>query len=398
MKTPIRLGIVGLGPRGQSWLRQLLRMPSCEVTALCDRYPGPLGKAQKECPSAQTYTDYKEMIRHAPIDAVAVVAAPLDQVEVALGALEHGKHVLTEVPVSYSLDDCWDLVIAVEKSGLLFQMAENARFAGYVKGWQELVRRGQLGQILLAQGEYVADKGDRRWFIDASTGERISVSEAQENPNAVLTERLPSHPIAYAVHDISSLLCVLDDRVDVVTCMATIDPSPTYPEIKRPDYEMALMKTLNGTLIRQIVGFSNPLPPKAHHHWLQLIGTRGVVESPRAGWDQHRMWLKDAHLHDYSQMTWDTRPVAPPGSADSSGHGGTDYYPLQTFFDALQHGSPLAIDVYTALEASAPGIVAGMSAERNGVPLRLPDFRPGGDRVAGQEPKTREPETAGPFE
>ena len=52
--------------------------------------------------------------------------------------------------------------------------------------------------------------------------------------------------------------------------------------------------------------------------------------------------------------------------------------------------APTDMDAYVAAEASAPGIVAGISAEHNGLPFEVPDFRPGPQRKAGDPPASWE--------
>jgi predicted dehydrogenase len=63
----------------------------------------------------------------------------------ALGA---GKHVTTEVPLCYTLDECWKLVLAVERSGCFFQLAEQVRYWGFIQAWKQIVAAGQWARLL----------------------------------------------------------------------------------------------------------------------------------------------------------------------------------------------------------------------------------------------------------
>ena len=91
----VRIGIVGLGPRGRlSWMKNLLRIKTCRVTALCDKVEALVGQAYREAgdPDIACYTDYEEMLAKADIDAVAIVTAPHDQPDLICQAMEAGKH------------------------------------------------------------------------------------------------------------------------------------------------------------------------------------------------------------------------------------------------------------------------------------------------------------------
>ena len=60
---------------------------------------------------------------------------------------------------------------------------------------------------------------------------------------------------------------------------------------------------------------------------------------------------------------------------------------LAAFRDALLHGKDTGFDVYHAVETAAPAILAADSIDQGSQPLRVPDFRPGPHRPAGQAPK-----------
>lgn len=391
---PIRVGVVGLGGRGRHWIRMFERVSGAEVVAICDRNEVNLGRAKEVVTQpVQTYRDFDQMLKEAAIDAVGVATAPMQQAEVAIKALESGRHVMVEVPMSYDLDHCWDMLLAVEKSGLVFQMAEQVRYWGFIQAWRRMAEAGDLGEILFAQGEYVAPYGENAgYFVDTRTGEYVPPSQAKKNPNAVPFERFPRHPIAYSVHEMSPLLSIIKDRVDVVSCMATVTPSPTVPDAGRPDFQMAMMQTTRGALIREVVGFTNPLPPNAPHHWYHLIGTKGAVESPRSGRDEYKMWRDGRQMSDYASMPWGFANLDAPAEARGSGHGDADFYPFDSFVKAIRNGTQPPMDIYLSLEASVPGIVAGLSFESGGVPLRVPDFRPGSERSAKAEPTSRNPD------
>src|SRR5262245_35403058 len=127
----IRIGIVGLGGRGLGWLRQLQKLEGYRIAAICDRIV-PLharALAAIERPDqVKVYSRYEAMLADANVDAVAVTVRALNQGALAAQALEAGKHVNAEVPAAHTMEDCWRLVTAVERTGRIYQLGEQTRY------------------------------------------------------------------------------------------------------------------------------------------------------------------------------------------------------------------------------------------------------------------------------
>ena len=88
-------------------------------------------------------------------------------------------------------------------------------------------------------------------------------------------------------------------------------------------------------------------------------------------------------------MPWGLDVIDAPAEARASGHGGMDYYPVSTWLDAIRGKAAPAMDVYTSVETAAPAAAAIESIRRGSRLVKVPDFRPGASRAAGQEPQTR---------
>ena len=88
-------------------------------------------------------------------------------------------------------------------------------------------------------------------------------------------------------------------------------------------------------------------------------------------------------------MNWGLNVTTAPKEARESGHGGMDYYPVSTWFDAIRGKAAPAMDVYAAVETAAPAAAAIESIRRGSTSVKVPDFRPNASRAAGEEPETR---------
>jgi predicted dehydrogenase len=393
MSEQLRLGLVGLGPRGRrGWLETTRLVERAEVVAVCDRQRPLLaeGAAAARLPEASAHADLDDLLAREDVDAVVIAVAPEAQAGIAVRALEAGKHVLCEVPLTYSLEECWEIVLAAERSGRMLALAEQLCHAPFVLAWRDLLEQGRLGKVTYAEAEYIHGIPVGWYWVDDDTGRYLSWEEARGNPRARKTRFWTlSHPAWYNPHSLSPLLRILDDRVVSVTCMGTRPQSSFLDEVPIPDLEVALLKTEGDTVIRIANGFIAPTP--LPWHWYHLLGTGGDVQTSRrsdSGTPDGRtglLWLADGE-ESRREVTWETGPRPGEEIAARSGHSGLDYYPLRDFVDAVLGGGAPAVDVYRAAEIAAAAALAGVSAEGDSELQQVPDFRPGRGRAVGSRP------------
>ncbi|MBI3946573.1 MAG: Gfo/Idh/MocA family oxidoreductase [Armatimonadetes bacterium] len=385
----VRVGVVGMGRGGSLAKWMVERIPEYEVVAACDksRVRVEARASSIGAPDLKLYTDHKKMLAEEKLDAVMVETDPCSIAEVACDALYSGRHVICDVPLSYRLRDCWDIVVAVERTGLKFQMGEQLRYAKFVHEWQQMNMAGRLGKILYVEGQYHHDLHGGWVYWDPVQGRYYNMEAGKGIPGLLKSDRMPMHTLAYNPHELSPILKILQDRVKTVSAMGTRPESYTYQIFDSPDLEVAIMRTEGDTIIRIVNAFGCPVGGRGH--WYSLMGTKGQVEMKRAGWDQGKAWFKDENMTDYAAFEdpeWTPRELVK--EALGTGHGNLDFYPMYRFARAILEDKPTDMDVYLAAEASAPGIVAGISVEHEGLPFAVPDFRPGPRRKAGEYPAT----------
>ncbi|MGH3490362.1 MAG: Gfo/Idh/MocA family protein [Actinopolymorphaceae bacterium] len=382
----IRIGVAGLGPRARgTWIPLLQRIPGFRITALCDPL-GPLldlARARMDSPSTvQTYQAYDELLADPQVDAVALTVRSARQGDLAAQALEAGKHVHAEVPAAHSIEDCWRIVRAVERTGRTYQLAEQTRYWGFVDVWRSLVASGQLGRITLCEGQYFHHHV-AGMFQDPHTGDLLGPDALSAHPDARPTWAQQMPPIHYLPHELGPMLRVLDDRVTQVVAMGTDAHSAVDPAIAQPDMQVALMRTQKGTLLRMAASFAQP-HPDGNWHWYQVLGTGGRVEWSRGAGDRPKQWLAGAELSDLTEADWSYARTDVPPEARGSGHGDADYYTHVAFRDAVLAGRQPDFDVYQAMDTAAPAVLAAESIARGSELLSVPDFRPHPGRQKGE--------------
>ena len=176
----VRIGFVGIGGMGSVHVQNLLRLPGVRLTAVCDIAEDRTRWAQKKAeeagqPQPTAYTrgprDFVRLCGEEDLDLV-FTATPWEwHVPICLEAMRHGKHAATEVPASYTLDDCWALVDHAEKYQKHCVMMENCNYDRMELMVLHMARKGVLGEILHGECGYLhdlrgvkfSDKGEGLW-------------------------------------------------------------------------------------------------------------------------------------------------------------------------------------------------------------------------------------------
>ena len=389
----IKIAVVGGGGRGVGMTTGVIqRIERFELVAYCEKHPVRRKYVHDsvKLPEHLIYESFDEMLEKCSIDVVFVCVEPLSAAELCIQALHAGKDVMTDVPLSYTLKDCWDMLVAVEETGKTFKMVEQMRFCRFIEDASRMNREGEFGKIVFMEGQYIHDVVYNRSYWDTVNSGYCNPAQAEEFGNCVRSQRVCLHPLAYNPHEMSPLLKVANDRVATVSCMGTRMGSYSYPIDDVIDAEMAVMRTENDILIRIINSFSVPYV-NALSHWYNIVGSKASMETSRATWDTGKIWEKPeiSKQYDFSRLEGNLLSVPEQTElSKTSAHGGLDYLPFINYIEHVDGTAPLDMDIYTACEATAPGIVAGISAAHQGLPFAVPDFRPNADRKLGDAPKS----------
>ena len=129
----VRVAVIGLN-RGMAHVDAALGIEFAEVVAVCDWREDRAKRAAAECekrsgkaPAIYGGTEHiwEQMVQRDDIDAVYIATPWHWHVPMAVGAMEHGKHAFTEVPAAVTIEDCWQLVDASERTRRHCVLLEN---------------------------------------------------------------------------------------------------------------------------------------------------------------------------------------------------------------------------------------------------------------------------------
>lgn len=146
--SPLRVAIVGCGYWGQNLLRNFCDLEEAEVVVACDPDPAALVRAQRRYPFIRTTDDYNSVLTNPEIEAV-VLATPVSMhYTMARQALECGKHVLVEKPLTQSSREALDLIHVAEEGGKMLMVDHTFLYTSAVRHLKALVDSGELGELL----------------------------------------------------------------------------------------------------------------------------------------------------------------------------------------------------------------------------------------------------------
>lgn len=148
----ITLGFIGVGARAQDVMNDVLRLPGFEVVAMCDAYQGRLQRAtERTGGKAKIYKDAAELLAAPGIDAVYIGTPDHWHKDHAIAALNAGKDVYIEKPLTYTIDEGLEIAAAVKKNNRILQVGSQPISSPIQQKAREIVQSGRLGQITMVR-------------------------------------------------------------------------------------------------------------------------------------------------------------------------------------------------------------------------------------------------------
>ncbi len=386
----VRIGFVGIGGQGSSHVRNLVKIPGCRITAVCDIRPDRVDWAAAQITaaghpaptaSARGPRDFERLCETESLDLVYNATPWEFHVPIMLAAMKNGKHTATEVPAAMTLGDCWALVGAAEKLQKHCVLMENCNYDRMEMMVYNMVRQGVFGEILHAEGGYLHDLRSIK-FADSGEGLWRRAWATKVNGNL------------YPTHGLGPVANCLDinrgDRFDYLVSMSgpsrglqdwaaehlPADSPKRKEKYVLGDINVSLIKTARGRTI--IVQHGTNLPrPYSRIHIVE--GTKGLFQGyPNRVYIEGRgkedEWQNAADvLAEFEHPLW--KELAE--RAQGAGHGGMDYIEDYRLIKCLREGLPTDMNVYDAAALSAVVEMSTRSNARRSTAIDFPDFTRG---------------------
>jgi len=142
-----RIAVIGTGAWGLSHVRTFAAEPAAELTWICDRDPGALGRAARLAPAARATADLAELFAARDVDGVVIATPAVTHAELAIAGLTRDWHVLVEKPLAMSVAEAERIGAAATTSSGTVLVGHLMIYHPVVEHLRRLVAAGELGDV-----------------------------------------------------------------------------------------------------------------------------------------------------------------------------------------------------------------------------------------------------------
>lgn len=385
----IRIGFIGIGYRGMTHLRLCQSLPFAEIVAVSDIVYTPSEPVAYRVFSGGA-DSYKEMLNDCRLDLVIVSTPWALHRQHILDALAAGVHVAVEVKGALSLQECWDLVEASQRTGKQVIPLENTCYLRSTLGIKQMVKLGLFGELVYLQAGYRHDLRFLKVGPDGSFG-KVGPDQPEWRAQYSLTRNADLYP----THGVAPLCQMLDinrgNRFVSISSFATkaagirqriIDRGgEQHPDanlfIALGDVVTSVLTTAKG---EQVVLVHDTNLPRPYSLNFEVQGTKGCWNGDLKGiyLEQDPDTRSQAYVNEkeyfetYDHPLWKTHGAEALRLDDH--HQGMDYLLLLDILTALSTDAPVPMDVYDLAVWSAITPLSENSIAQGGLAQDFPNF------------------------
>ena len=393
----VKIGLIGIGNRGKTLIQMFdffLENKKVEIVALCDLDKKNIDYAlnhlkDKQSLIPKTYAsgkhDWQNVAKLKDIDLLLIATPWSWHTKMAIFGMENGKHVASEVPIAYTLEDCMKLVETAERTKRHCIMIENCCYNREELWIMNMIHEGVFGKLTHAECAYNHDLRalllhetyfKNQWRIKHHT---------ERNGNLYTTHGIG--PVSFYMNigrgDTFKYLTSMSSKEQSLSA-AVKKTKSNFPEIKCGDVNTSLIKTENGKSIMLQFDVHTGRP---YSRINQLVGTKAVHEGYPSrlyidGEDLefwgHKWLTKEDYLtfskkYEHPMIT----KLKKISESFKQGHGGMDFIMIYRLISCLNQGIPLDINVYDSVMWSAITPLSELSVSLDSTPIVFPDFTGG---------------------
>lgn len=212
----LNIGVIGTGDRGTGLMSLINEIPDVNIIACCDILPFRLENGLRITDNkAKGFTEYQKLLENKDIDAV-IVSTPFSMhSQMALDALDAGKHVYCEKTMVKGIEETMKLVAKVKSSDRTFQVGHQWHSSRLYKHVVKLIREGQIGEIAAVKCQWNRNADWRRPVPDPKWERMVNWRMYKEYSGGLVAE--------LCSHQMDIVNWILDDRPEMITGFGGID-------------------------------------------------------------------------------------------------------------------------------------------------------------------------------
>ncbi len=441
MKEKINLAMVGLGARGIGLLQLVyLQHEDVEISIVCDVYEDRCEEAANLIEKTgrkrpKTTTNYKDILNHKETDAVILCTSWDSHINLCIEFMEAGKYVGCEVGGAHSLQECWKLVEAYERTKIPVMLLENCVYGRDEMMVEHMASMGALGKIVHCEGGYRHDlrqeiaygkenrhyrlinyinrngenypthelgpiakilkinRGNRMVSLTSVASKSFGMAEYIKENKPEDTELLNTN---FAQGDIV-LKINRGNRMVSLTSVASksFGMAEYIKENKPEDTELLNTNFAQGDIVKTIITCANgetitltldTTLPRYYSRGFYIQGTKGMYcednksiymqgeehEKDHFNWQKH--W---GNVEQYREKYEHPRWKQYLSEGVKQGHDGMDWLVFCEFVECVKNKTEAPIDVYDMVSWMCITVLSEQSIAMGGQPMPIPDFTNG---------------------
>jgi predicted dehydrogenase len=160
----ITVGMIAVGARAQQMMANINNIPESEIVAVCDAYAGRVERAiSRTGGRAVDMKNYESIISDPSIDVVVISSPDHLHAKHVIDAMNKGKHIYIEKPLTYTTDEGVEIIKAQRKNNVAVQVGSSGISSALARKAKEIIASGKLGQITMIRASYNRNTASGAW-------------------------------------------------------------------------------------------------------------------------------------------------------------------------------------------------------------------------------------------
>ena len=151
----IKVAVIGCGSWGRNHIRVYNDLGNASLTAIADMNTA-TARELGERYSVEWYTEPEKIFGRDDVEAVSICTPTVTHADLAMQAIEAGKHVLVEKPMTNTTNEAKELINAAKKQGVYLTVGFVERFNPAVSEAMNIISKGEVGEVILAHTRRVS--------------------------------------------------------------------------------------------------------------------------------------------------------------------------------------------------------------------------------------------------
>ena len=337
----LNFGLVGCGRIAPRHAQSLAELPQASLKAVVDIVPSRAERFGKEY-GAETYTDYHRLLERSDIDVVNICTPSGLHAQMAIDAMQAGKHVIVEKPMAIRLEDANRMIETANQTRKKLCIVLQNRYNPPMIEMQHALRAGKLGRLLLGSATV-------RWFRPQDYYEDEWHGRRDMDGGALMNQ---------SIHHIDALQWMMGDEVESVFSFT----GTLAHKMESEDTGVAVIKFKNGAMAS--VEGSTITYPQNLEGSVAVFGEKGSIKVGGTALNRKVFWKVEGELEQEKEMM--TREQLDPPSVYGFSHRSV----MQDMIDAILTDRQPATNGLEGRKSVALVLAMYRSAE-TGQPVRM---------------------------